>query len=104
MLIHLLACYGLTFILCDSEILEGLRFALYRRSVSFWQKFLGCHFCAGFWMSALIMAVVNYGLPVPAYLVEVVVGALAGATFTFALNTALLALEAMLHDRDPPTH
>lgn len=103
MLLHLLACFGLTFVLCDSRLLEPLRRKLIDASW-FWAEFLTCHFCAGFWMSAVVMAVVNFGLPVPAYLVEVVIGALAGASFTFALNTVLLALEAFIDDRDSTTH
>ncbi len=53
---YLLACYGLTFALCDAAILSRPREFLCNR-VRVIDELLSCYFCAGFWVSGALYLV-----------------------------------------------
>jgi len=91
----LLACYGLTFLTCDATIFNRPRD--YVRSKSrFLSELLTCYFCTGFWVSSFWYVVLFYPSPDGDVLRELWFGlghAFAGASFSYALNVALLRLE-----------
>lgn len=108
--VFFLACYGLTFTLCDAGIFDRPRQILAR--VRIIKSLLQCYFCTGFWVSAVWWVVLFSGLlngtPEPQnWPVTAAWGsayALAGATFSYGLDVALTVLERNLQqswvDRD----
>ncbi len=96
-----LACYGVTFLLCDAKIIEAPRQWLTSRS-TFLNELLNCYFCTGFWASLAVWFVVGELPANPSRYVEsLVLNAFAGATFCYALNSLILTLESY-HDRNNP--
>jgi hypothetical protein len=91
-MIFVLACYGLTFAVCDATLLSWPR--SYVRRIPFFDALLSCYFCAGFWCAAVVSVV--YLTLTPAHHL---VHALAGAASTYAINQTLVAIEGF-HGRD----
>lgn len=96
-----MTCYGITFVLCDAKLFLRFREGLKAES-AFFHDLLGCYFCTGFWVSLVVHLIglremIEHRVE---YVEGVTLGAFAGATFCYALNSLLLYLEA--HDRDPP--
>jgi hypothetical protein len=85
-IVWLLACFGLTFLLCDAAITAVPRTWLVMR-FGFFRKLLACYFCTGFWASlALAVGLIREPLWLVLY-------GFAGASFSYALNVVLVALE-----------
>ena len=92
---YLLACYGLTFAICDAKLFARPR--QWVKRVQFFDDLLTCYFCTGFWASIVVYVVMHYGSLqdgnwwlTPAY---VAACAFAGAAFSYALNAAIVWLE-----------
>ena len=85
--VWLLACYGMTFLLCSSHILAAPRTWLVLRS-DLLARLLSCYFCTGFWVS---LATALWLLKEPVW------GCLhgfAGATSCYVLDAVVRRLEA----------
>lgn len=86
----LLACYGLTFFLLESDLFDSPRGKLKQSNILF-EKLFSCYFCAGFhasWFLFLLIYGFNFNL--------VLIGSFAGATSVYLLNTVIIRLES--HD------
>lgn len=100
--VYFLGSYGLTFLVCDATIFATPRQALFERSHLF-RSLVSCYFCTGFWASAAWYVILFSGLldghsEAQGWRMNAVWGfahALAGATFVYALNAALVALEGV---------
>lgn len=100
LIVWLLACYGLTFLLCGAKLTAAPRRLLSR--LAFFANLLSCYFCTGFWVS---LALAYWVLQTPAW---AVLHGFAGATFCYGLDVLLRRLEAeetgLLHEfHEPPT-
>ena len=93
-LLYLLACYGLTFVVCDATLFSRPR--QWVRKVVFIDKMLACYFCTGFWTS-MVVTLTEYRTFVdgvwPDIGIWVAMQALAGASFCYGFNTLVLWLE-----------
>ncbi len=99
----LLACYGLTFTLCDASIFERPR-AFIRSKSQFVDDLLGCYFCTGFWVSLMwhLFLFYEFGGNRPTdwtYTAWILVHAFAGASFCYAFNT-LIVLAEMIREKE----
>jgi len=96
LIVWLLACYGITFLLCGAELTAAPRRWLCR--LRFFEKLLGCYFCSGFWVA---LATAYWLLQTPAW---AVLHGFAGATSCYALDAVVRRLEGpetgLLHDFD----
>lgn len=89
-ILYLLACYGLTFTVCDAHLFGRPRRWLKARS-SFIHDLLSCHFCTGFWTSMAIAAVLyssQHGSLISKAGWSIVYG-FAGAAFCYAFDTVV---------------
>lgn len=96
----LLACYGLTFAICDASILSRPRDLV--RRVKIIDELLSCYFCAGFWVSlGLYLLLFGHTIEVVNYVsvVWVLAHAFAGAAFTFVADVAVDFLEITALER-----
>lgn len=99
--LYLLACYGLTFLICDATIFGRVRDYMRARSKVI-DGLVSCYFCAGFWSSAFWYLVI-YPEPQECLGFEKGISwelwfwwlahAFAGAAFSFALDVVLTRLE-----------
>lgn len=98
-IIWLLACYGITFLLCGAELTSRPRHWL--GQIRFFAKLLDCYFCSGFWVS---LVTASYLLQKPAW---ALLHGFAGATSCYVLDALVRRLEApetrLLHEFDEPT-
>jgi len=85
--VWLLACYGMTFLLCSAKIAAPVRRRL-AASSAFFAGLIECYFCTGFWV-ALGTAVWVDQQPV-----WLVLHGFAGATSCYVLDAAIRRLEA----------
>ncbi len=94
---YLLACYGLTFALCDASILSRPRDFICDR-VKVIDELLSCYFCAGFWMSGALYLVL-FGETIESIEYRSVAWAathaFAGAAFSFIANVVVDFLEVV---------
>jgi hypothetical protein len=95
-LIYLLACYGLTFTICDAKLFSRPREWIKSKARLF-DDLLTCYFCVGFWCSIVVFVVMHYGglqdgtwWLTTAY---VITYGFAGATFAYALNAVIVLME-----------
>lgn len=92
LLVWLLACYGITFVLCSAKLTAAPRRWLCRWG--FFRELLGCYFCSGFWVG---FATAIWLMEEPVSALSHGLGALlhgfAGATFSYALDALLRRLE-----------
>jgi hypothetical protein len=95
----LLATYGLTFLVCDSKLLERARRFVKMRS-AFMRDLMGCFFCSGVWVAGAL-TMLRMGRAGQFDALNFMVDTFAGATGCYVINTTLLALEG-LHDRHYP--
>ncbi len=84
-MIFLLACYGVTFVLCDAKVTARPR--AFVRRITFLDQLLGCYFCVGFWIAAAL------GWWTGHRGVDWFLWSFAGATAAYVINTTLLCLE-----------
>lgn len=101
---YLLACYGLTFLVCDATIFGRVRDFMRARSKAL-DGLLSCYFCMGFWVS-IFWYFVLYEKPQACLGFEegiswplwwwMLAHAFAGASFSFALNVVLTRLEVSM--------
>lgn len=87
LIVWLLACYGITFLLCSSRILATPRTWLVTRSSAV-AELLACYFCTGFWVS---LTTALWLLQTPVW--GVLYG-FAGATSCYVLDAVVRRLEA----------
>jgi Protein of unknown function (DUF1360) len=80
-IIFLLACYGMTFFIKESDILARPRSWLMMKSV-FITKMLYCWFCTGFWASILVCLLRERNPNIDLLFLC----GLAGATFSLFMN------------------
>jgi len=97
-LVYLLACYGLTFTLCSSKILDRPRFWAVDKS-DFAAQLLACYFCMGFWASLAVYPAIFLLDQDPVNLtwkMAIKAGAysLAGASFAYGFDSFIMAAEA----------
>ena len=94
-LLYLLACYGLTFTLCDAKLFTRLRDLLCRWK--FARELLSCYFCTGFWLSMVLCVPLFWGSFVDGYMwqrvVAVIAYGFAGAAFSYFLDAVIVRLE-----------
>jgi len=76
----LLACYGVTFLLCGSSLLQTPRVWLRGRSKTI-DQLVTCYFCTGFWVAVLI------GFWLFRWSPWTIVYGFAGASSSFLLNS-----------------
>jgi hypothetical protein len=90
----LLACYGLTFLICDSSILSRPREVIKRLKLV--NELLSCYFCAGFWVG-LFWFFALYWAPTESVSYRIVFEslayALAGAAFSFSFDILVETVE-----------
>lgn len=102
-MIYLLACYGLTFALCDAKLFSRPR-TWVKEKCSFVEELLSCYFCTGFWSSIVVYASMYYdGFTVDNWqrsLISTVASSFAGAAFSYALNAAIIWMEMAIHNRE----
>ena len=98
LIVWLLACYGMTFLLCSAKITAAPRRLLCRGR--FFDELLGCYFCSGFWVA---LATAYWLLQTPSW---AILHGFAGATTCYALDALLRRLEGpgtgLLDDFDEP--
>lgn len=87
LIVWLLACYGMTFLLCSSRILARPRAWVCR--VDAIAELLSCYFCTGFWVS---LTTALWLLQTPVW--GVLYG-FAGATSCYVLDALVRRLEAV---------
>lgn len=80
-----LACYGVTFTLCDAKLTTRPRQWLQRSS--FVASLLGCYFCTGFWVSMGLSWLDGYQG------VDWLLMGFGGAAATYIINSVVMALE-----------
>lgn len=95
-LLFLLACYGLTFAVCDATVFTRPR-GWVRRHSAFIDTMLDCYYCTGFWTSMAAYSALYYesffgSRGVVA--VHVVLHGFAGAAFSYVLNAGVVWLES----------
>ena len=94
--LYLLACYGLTFAVCDAKLFFRPRNWV-RSWGGFFRDLLACYFCVGFWTSMLLFVLTSYGTLVDGTtwmkVVWIVAHGFAGAAFSYALNAAVVFME-----------
>lgn len=88
LIVWLLACYGITFLLCGAKLTATPRRWLVNNS-DFLANLLACYFCTGFWVS-IITACWVVQTPLWA-----VLHGFAGATSSYILDAAIRRLEAI---------
>lgn len=84
-MIELLACFGITFLLCDAAIIARPR-AVVRR-IPFVDALLKCYFCTGFWVALALFWYLGRRN------VDLVVWSFAGASAAYVINALVLVLE-----------
>ena len=98
LIVWMLACYGITFLLCSADLTAAPRRLL--RRVAFFDKLLACYFCTGFWVA---LATAYWLLQTPVW---AVLHGFAGATSCYALDVLIRRVEGqetgLLHDFDEP--
>jgi hypothetical protein len=85
----LLSIFGVTFLICDSALLERPRLWLCRWDLL--RGLLSCYFCTGFWVSLFVFTYLN-SETLPQGAVQVVLYAFEGATAAYLLDAAVSAL------------
>ena len=95
-LLYLLACYGLTFTVCDAKIFARPRNWLCKQE--FTRELLSCYFCVGFWAGMILCVPLFWGTMVDGYMWQRVTGVIAygfaSAAFSYSLNAAIVRLES----------
>lgn len=86
--VWLLACYGMTFLLCSAKVTAWIRRPLTSRS-DLLAGLLGCYFCMGFWVA---LGTAYWALREPLW---AVFHGFAGATSSYAIDAAIRRLEAI---------
>lgn len=88
-MITLLAIYGVTYLVCDSKILERPRLLLCR--VGFLRNMLACYFCTGFWVALGVYMYLGRS-ELPDGLDSIVLYSFAGASVAYMLDAAVAFL------------